>query len=231
MTPAGPRPARRDHRLQVLHPQVVGDPHARLGGRGRPVPVVVAERRWLWDLVGLVEPGVFVIRQPGTVRRLVVDQRAEWPAGVARLDPADRQVGDQIGRIPLEPARPAQLEHLRVVVGALVGEDAPVVEPARVVDAAMAQMPLAHQRRLVAGRLEQPREPRLTRVEQGRQGQHPVDVVVGAGQDRRPARRAQRVGAEAVGEAHPLGGQPVDPRRLVDPAPVAADGVRHGRRP
>ncbi len=50
-------------------------------------------------------------------------------------------------------------------------------------------------------------------------------MAVGAGQDRRAARRAQRVRAEAGVQPGALPGQAVDARSLVDHAAVRPDGM------
>ena len=108
----------------------------------------------------------------------------------------------------------------------LLGKDPPFVEAHRVVTLAVAEVPLPEDRGLVPSGLQDRREGRLGTVEGRAQGRHAVDVVVRPGQDRRAARGADRVGAEAVVEAHPLGRQAVEVRRLVHPAAVRADRVR-----
>ncbi len=84
-------------------------------------------------------------------------------------------------------------------------------------------MPLADHRRLIPRLLEQLRERLLASVEALRDEVRPVQVAVLPRQDRRPARRADRVGHERVAEQHPLARDPINVRRLVDLRPVRAD--------
>ena len=90
----------------------------------------------------------------------------------------------------------------------------------------MAQMPLAEYGGLITVRLKQLGEGHQPVVHRGRERCDPVDVVVGAGQDRRAAGGADGVGAEAVVEAHSTICNPVKVRRTVDAAPIAAHGMR-----
>ena len=122
--------------------------------------------------------------------------------------------------------RLAHLDHLGVVVEALAGQHIPVVEAGWVVDAAVAQVPLADDGGLVAGGLQQLGHGNLAPVKRRGEGGNAVDMVVGAGEDHGAAGRADRVGAEAVVEAHATVGDTVEVGRAVDAAAVAAHGVR-----
>ena len=53
-----------------------------------------------------------------------------------------------------------------------------------------------------------------------------IYVIVGPGQDSGPARRANRIGAEAVVQTDTALCDSIKIRRGVDPAPVATHGVR-----
>ena len=89
----------------------------------------------------------------------------------------------------------------------------------------LAQMPLADNPGLVAGTLEDFGHIELSVVQMGRQGGHPVDVVVGPAQDGRPARAANRIGAKTIIETHSLGRDPIQIGGLVDAAAVTAHRV------
>ena len=95
----------------------------------------------------------------------------------------------------------------------------------RVVDAPVAEMPFADHSSLIPALPQRLGEGGQAPIQPGPERRHVVDVAVGPGQDRRAAWSADRVGAEAVVEAHPLLGDAVEVGRLVDPAAVAAHGV------
>ena len=107
------------------------------------------------------------------------------------------------------------------MIDALAGEDVPVVEAGGVGD----EVPLADHGGLVAGALEFLGDVIALGVERLFEGVDAVLVAVLAGEDGGAAGRADRVGAEAVGEAHAAVGDAVDVRRLVDAAAVGGDGV------
>src|SRR5699024_5529099 len=116
-------------------------------------------------------------------------------------------------------------DHHRVEVGALIGEDAEVVEAAGQGAFGTAQVPLAVQRRLVAALLQHLGEGAHPVVELGVDRGGAVDVGVRAGEDR--GARGGADGVRAVGGVHPgaLGGEAVHVRGRVDPAAVGGDGV------
>ena len=89
-------------------------------------------------------------------------------------------------------------------------------------------MPLAHDGRLVAGPLEQFGEGLLRGVERRAEGVVGVAVGVGvlAREHAGAARTAQRVGHEAVGEAHPFAGDAVEVGRRGVAVVVAAHHLR-----
>ena len=166
------------------------------------------------------------MRLPRPVRRLVVAHQQEWARPVALLKPAQRVVGHDVGGVAGNHLVLGHLHHLGVVVASLAGEHRPVVEPGRPVRFALPQVPLADVRGLVAGGLQQLREGLQAVVHHGGERGDTVHVVVGAGQDRGPAWRADRVGAEAVVEPHPAGGDAVEMGGAIDAAAVAAHGMR-----
>ena len=128
--------------------------------------------------------------------------------------------------VAFELLRRAHLDKVGIVVIALTRQHAPVIEARRIVMAAVAEMPFADDRRLVAGRLQQLRERDLPSVEVVAERLNAVDMIVRPGQDRRAARRADRIRAKAIVEAHAFVREPVQMRRLVDAAAVGADRMR-----
>jgi len=87
------------------------------------------------------------------------------------------------------------------------------------------QMPLADERRLVAGSLEEFGDVRLRTVE-AIEHRHAVLVAVLAGKNRRAARGANRIDDETIREPHSGGGDAVEVWRLVDFASVTTQRVR-----
>ena len=85
---------------------------------------------------------------------LVVAEEGERPLDLALAQPVEAVIGDQVSDVaaPLDDAVVA-IEEDRVVVVPLPGEHPPLVESGRVGLGPVAEMPLAEQRRLVAGLL------------------------------------------------------------------------------
>ena len=197
-----PLEPRRRHELQVAARQVVGHPLPVLAERVRARRVVVPQRRRLGDRPALEHPPVPLVGRPLPVRRLVVEHQEEGPVPRALADEVDPEVGDHVGDVAPGVGLLAGrgVEH-GVVVDALAGQDLPAVEARRVAP----EVPLADHAGVVAGGLEELRHRRLRAVEAVEDGDA-VPVGVGAGQDRRPARRADRVRDEGVrGRASPPG--------------------------
>ena len=162
-------------------------------------------------------------RRPFAVRRLVLAHQQERLGGVAVFHPVQRQVGDDVGGVARMGDLPAVVDHRRVVVDPLAGEDVPFVETGRITD----QVPFADDRRLVAGFLQQFRESHLGRVEPAvGVVVKAVEVVVLPRQHARPAGPADGIGHQAAVEPHALPGQPVDVRRLVELARVTVGADR-----
>ena len=165
-------------------------------------------------------------RDPRAVRRLMPDKQAPGLALLLLVEPGEGAVGEQVGGIALGLHVTVGGVQQRVNVRALVVKRLPVVKTLRVMDTTMAHVPLAEERGGIPGLVQHGGESRLTRVDRGVQGGHTVDVAVRASQDRGPGRRAQRVGHQSPLEADALLGDPIDIRRSVEPAAVAADGGR-----
>ena len=212
--------------LHVSGHEVAFDPHLGGSGGAGPVRIVVVEGIRIGDFLVHVALRVPGMRLPRPVRGLVVAHQQERARPVALPEPAQRVVGHDVGGVAGDHRGLAHLHHLGVVVASLAGEHGPVVEAGRPVRRSLPQVPLADVRGLVAGGLQQLRKGLQAVVHHGGQRGDAVQVVVGAGQDRGPARRADRVGAEAVVEPHAAGGDAVEVGRAVDAAAVAAHGMR-----
>ena len=159
----------------------------RIGPRG----VVVAQGRRLGDVPVLELLAVLLVGRPLAVRRLVVGHEEERLVLRPVLEQVDGEVGDDVGDVALDAPPAVLVVEGRIVVDALPGQDVPVVEARRVA----AQVPLADHGGVVAGLLQHLRHGRLRTVE-AVEDRHAVQVAVLAGEDRGPARRADRVGRE-----------------------------------
>ena len=213
------------HQAEVQIGQVVGDAHLGRGGGRGAVPVVVVEARGHLHVLGVVRVVLRVVL-PGAVRRLVVAHQEEGARRIARVQPLQALVGDDVGDVARALHRATGLVEDGVEVVALPGHDRPVVEARRAVRRPLAQVPLADDGGLVAGRAQVLGDVGQAVVDAVVQRHDAVDVVVGAGQDGRAAGRADRVADVAVVQAHALGRDAVDVRRAVDAVAVAADRAR-----
>jgi len=119
----------------------------------------------------------------------------------------------------------AIVDHLRVEIRPLALEDIPVVETGGPVRLALSEMPLADDRGLVAVALEDLGDVFLGVVEVGADGGDFIYMVVGAGEYGRAAGFAQRVGAEAIIEAHAAVGDAVEVRGFIDLRAIATHRV------
>ena len=218
--------AGRRRAFEVHLGQVVVNAHRRGGCGAGPVAVIVVEGFGFGNLDVVVHVRVLLIRLPVPVRRFVVAEQAEGPVLVACSEPLDAYVGDEVGRVAFDDFLPAHLDHDRVVIQPLAGQNDPVVEPGGIVNTTVPQMPLADNGVLVAFFLKEFREGELPAVHRGAEGCDAVNVIVGAGENRSAAGGADRVGAEAVVESHAALGDAVHVWRLVDAAAVAAHRLR-----
>ena len=133
-----------------------------LGGCGGTSLVVVVEVVRQGQLCVIEGPEVLQVRHPGAVGRLVVQQQAERPVGVALvLEPVEGQVGGDVGGVAGDDAALAVIYKGGVVVLALSDEDVPVVEAGGV----GGQVPLADDGGLVAGLAQELGEGLLAAVE------------------------------------------------------------------
>ena len=181
-----------------------------------------------------------VVRRVGRARREVDEERLVRHQRLLLADPADRPVGQVLGEVVALLGRRRRLDRRRAVVQrriplVVLAADEPVerLEPAaarrpRVERAHRRRLPhrhlvaLAELRRRVAVQLQRHRQRRLgvrpqravARRRRRRLGDaaHPDRVVVAAGQQRLPGRRAQRRGVEPV-VPQPAGGEPLGGRR------------------
>ena len=221
-----------ERRLEVLavHLRVVHDVHILpdahlLRSGGRTAFVVVIEVVGHGESLVLVEGEILQLGQPVAVDGLVVDEEAERFVLVAPvLHPVDTLVGDEVGQIAfLRDGIVLHGDEARVVVVALAGQDFPIVEAG----GQAFEVPLADDGRLVARLLEQLGHGLLGAVEHaGGVVREAVGVAVLARNHAGTAGAAQRVGHEAVGEAHTVGGDAVEVGRLDVAAVVAAHHLR-----
>ena len=95
--------------------------------------------------------------------RLVLAHEQERLRLVAVLQPFDRQLANDVGGVALMLDALAILDHWRVIVDALAGEDVPMIETGRIAP----QVPFADDRRRITGRLQQFGKRGLSAVEPG----------------------------------------------------------------
>ena len=196
--------------LEVFVGQCPGDGHV-LVMLGLAAPGVVVE-----EGVGLGIFAVAVVAEvaerglPFAMGGFMLAHQQERARAVAILEPVERQVGDDVGGVPLMRDGLAVVDHRRVVVHPLAGEDVPFVEPGRRRD----EVPLADDGGLVAGGPQEFREGGLRAVESAvGVVVKAVRVTIFAREDGRSARPADGVGDEATVEPHPLARDPINVRR------------------
>ena len=191
---------------------------------GLAAPGEIVEQRFRLGILAIVVPAeVPQRRRPFAMRSLVLAHQQERFRLVAVLQPLDRQVGDDVGHVARVLHLLAVPDHRRVVVHALPRQDVPVIEAGRIAD----QMPFADQGRRVAGLLQQLGKRLLRAVETAvAVVVEAVDVRVLAGQDRRPARPADRVRHEAAIKPHPFARDPIHVRRGEQLATLAVGADR-----
>ena len=150
----------------------------------------------------------------------------KWLARIPLLQPLDREVSDQVGGIAFVLHLLPIVDHRRVVIDPLPGQDVPLIKARRVA----AQVPLADDCGLVSRCLQQLREGHLRSIEHAvRVVVKPVEVVVLARQDTGPARTTDGIGNQAAIEPHPLFRDAVDVRGLQQLALFTIGGHRCGR--
>ena len=88
------------------------------------------------------------------------------------------------------------------------------------------EVPLADDRRLVAGLLHELRERRLAAVKRAVVVGKAIQVAVLAGEDHRPRRAADRVGAEAIAKESAFPRDPIDVGRVDQLRAIGGDGGR-----
>ena len=163
------------------------------------------------------------MRLPFPVRRLVVTHQEERLVRIAGLEPVEALVGDDVGGVARNLDLFAHLDHVGIEILALPRQHRPEIEPARLMRLALAQVPFADQRCLVAAGAQMLGDIGSAVVDRSRQRGDIVDVIIGTGEDCRTARRADRVGDIAMVQPHAFDGNPVEIGRRVDACPVATD--------
>ena len=156
---------------------------------------------------------------PLTVRGLVLTHEEEGLGLVALGEPVEGDIGDDVGDVAGILDGLAHADHGRIIVDTLAGEDLPEIEAGGI----GAEMPLANDRGLVAGLLENLRKRGLRAIEADAAGivVEAVDVIVGAGEHGGAAGPADGVGHETAVEAHALLRDAVDVRRIEQLAGIA----------
>ena len=209
---------RRAHALGRRRAVVGGLPQA---GRFGDVGVCVEE---------IVALGVLEI----IVRRLEMVHQEKRFRAVAALEPVERNLGDDVGRVGgivggkaprVARPRPAGFAHDGVEVRPLAGQDAVVIERGGF----LLEVPFADHGRLVTGLADQPGQVLAGGFETSAERGHAVDVAVLSGEQRGPAGRADRIGAEGVLEDHALRGEAVERGRGVERGQASAVGSERVR--
>ena len=215
---------RRRHEFHVAVGHRLLERHVLITRRDAASGIIVEERRRFGINAIVVEAEVTERRRPFAVRRLMLRHQHERLRLVAPLQPVEGHVRDDVGRVTRHRDGFAVLDHRRIVVHALTGKDLPEVEAGRI----RAEVPLADDRGLIAGLLQQLREGDLRTVEPGiGVVRKAVQVAVLSGEDGRTRRPADRVRHHAAVKAHAALGDPVDVRRLeqLPFVTVGADGL------
>ena len=150
------------------------------------------------------------------VHRLVGEHQEEGRVGIGTLaaQPVERLAGEHVGGVAGH--RVARAVHVqdRVLVDALAAEAHPVIEAGTRVVHVLAHVPFPDVGRAPAGLLQQCREEHRPLRDARCVVHHAVPVRVLAGQDRGPARRAQRRGHERVRQVRALRSHAVQAGRL-----------------
>ena len=136
----------------VVQVHVPIDLHLLIVRGAGPGGVVIEERRRFWNIHVRVEIEVIRTGHPTPMRRLVLahQEKRLLPVPVI-LEPVDGSVGHQVSHVSLITYGALGGDEVRVVVVTLSRQDRPVIETRGI----RLQMPLAHERRLVAGLLQE----------------------------------------------------------------------------
>ncbi len=113
------------------------------------------------------------------------------------------------------------LNHIRVVILTLAGQDIKIVKTGRVT----LEMPLADERRLVTRLTQEFGISLLRSIELNRIVPDPVEMAVFSGENGRPARSADAVCAETAVKANAFPRNPVNAGSFIDPASITAQGM------
>ncbi len=132
------------------------------------------------------------------MRRFVVTHQEKWAAGIAFLQPVEREVADQVSAITSGFFLLSHRDEGGIVIYALTGKNLPEIESRGVA----LQMPLANHRRVITGGLQVFLYGVANSVETVVERIDAVLITVLASQDGGTARRANRIGAEASNQPH-----------------------------
>ena len=180
--------------------------------------IVVKQGLRFGELPIPVPAKVFQIGRPLAMRRLMLAHQQEGFGFVTLLEPVERQISDNVRDIASRFYLFSHSNHRRVIVNPLAGKNLPKIKTRGIAD----KMPFADHRRLVPGLLQQFWHRLLGTIETAAGiVVKAIHVAVFAGQHTSAAWPADRVGNQGAIKNHPLAGQPVDVRRLVELPGVA----------
>ena len=173
----------------------------------------VKERCRLRKRLIAIEINVVKGGHPVAMGRFVLAHQQKGAVRIAALlEPVDRQLGHDLRAVSFDHLLAIRRNELGIVIRALPGKNLPGVETLR----SAFQMPLAEQGGLVSALLQQLWKGALVRVEAIAVVHKAIFMAMFAGENHRPARTADRIGAETVFKEHPLTGEPIDVGSGVD---------------
>ena len=163
---------------------------------------------------------------PQTMGSLVVAQHQKGLIRIARLQPIERQIRNNIRRVPLVLRWLAIARKRRIKISTLPRQHLPIIKPIWL----RPQMPLTRNTRLISGSLQLPHKIGVIVFQRLIQPQHPIFMAVLPRNNTRPARRTQRVIADTIIKPHALTSDAVNIRcihHLIQPSVITTDGI-HG---
>ncbi len=211
----------RRFQLEIAPRQILKNLLRTLPDGVRPRRVIIMQGRRLGNRPVREHQPVLFIRIPFPVRRFVMAHQEKWLVLRTVLQEIDRKIRDDIRHISVNHPLPAALDKRGVEIHSLAGQYGPFIKPRRVAP----QMPFADHSRVITGRLEILRHRGLRTVKPV-EGRHTVEVAVFPRQNRRPARRTNRIDTVHMIKPHPLIRQPVQMRRLIHAATVSPNRPR-----
>ena len=161
---------------------------------------------------------------PQTMRRFVMAQHQKRLIRIARLQPVERQIRNNIRRIPLVLRWLAIARKRRIKISTLPRQHLPIIKPIRL----RPQMPLTCNTRLISGSLQLPNKIGVIIPQRLIQPQHPIFMAILPRNNTRPARRTQRIIANTIIKPHALTSDAVNIRcihHLIQPSVITTNGI------